>query len=186
MGWELQEVVSSMGDTPQAALRTVDIFRSDINQSDDERQALWRKAREAAAPLPEGLNIGQLRKIQRVTFDVIYMTDRSKNAVSKLWEQLEGSWTAPGNDGYRTKTISPFTERIEYFKKDGESRGSQIKPISVEIVNRTPQFTVYRKSGKSLFSIPFRIKDEIWYEYAGVTFSSEQIFRYEKTSESAR
>ena len=134
LGWELQEVVASMGDTPQAALRTVDIFRSDINQSDDERQALWRKAREAAAPLPEGLNIGQLRKIQRVTFDVIYMTDRSKNAVSKLWEQLEGSWTAPGNDGYRTKTISPFTERIEYFKKDGESRGSQIKQISVEIV----------------------------------------------------
>lgn len=186
LGWQLQEVVSSMGDTPQAALRTVDIFRSDVNQSDDERQALWRKARDVAGPVPEGLNIGQLREMQRVTFDVIYMTDRSKNAVSKLWEQLEGSWTAPGNDGYRTKTISPFTERIEYFKKDGESRGRQIKPISVEIVNRIPQFTVYGKNGKSLFSIPFRIKDEIWYEYAGVTFSSERIFRYEKTSESAR
>jgi len=186
LGWELQEVVSSTGDTPQAALRTVDIFRSDVNQSDDERQALWRKARDVAGPLPEGLNIGQLREMQRVTFDVIYMTDRSKNAVSKLWEQLEGSWTAPGNDGYRTKTISPFTERIEYFKKDGESRGREIKPISVEIVNRIPQFTVYEKNGKSLFSIPFRIRDEIWYEYAGVTFSSDRIFRYEKTSESVR
>ena len=186
LGWELQEVVSSMGDTPQAALRTVDIFRSDVNQSDDERQVLSRKARDVAGPLPEGLNIGQLREMQRVTFDVIYMTDRGKNAVSKLWEQLEGSWTAPSDDGYRTKTISPFTERIEYFKKDGESRDRQIKPISVEIVNRIPQFTVYGKNGKSLFSIPFRIKDEIWYEYAGITFSSERIFRYEKTSENAR
>ncbi len=186
LGWELQEVVSSMGDTPQAAIRTVDIMRNDVDQSDDERQALWRTARTEAGPLPEGLNIGQLREMQRVTFDVIYMTNRGKNAVSKLWEQLEGSWTAPSNDGHRTKTISPFTERIEYFKKDGKSRGRQIKPISVEIVNGIPQFTVYEKNGKSLFSIPFRIKDEIWYEYAGVTFSSDRIFRYEKTSESAR
>ena len=183
LAWELQEVVSSKGDTPQAVLRTVDVFRNDVTQPDDERQALWQTARDAAGPLPDDLSFAQLREMQRVTFDVIFMTDRSKNAVSKLWEELEGSWTAPSEDGYRTKTISPYTERIEYFKEDGESKGRQIKPISVEIVNKTPQFTVYGNDGESLFSIPFRVKDEIWYEYSGVAFSSDRIFRYEKTSE---
>ena len=38
---------------------------------------------------PQNINVGAMRKMERVTFDVIYRTDPSKNGVSKLWEALE-------------------------------------------------------------------------------------------------
>ena len=133
---------------------------------------------------PQNINVGAMRKMERVTFDVIYRTDPSKNGVSKLWEALEGSWTAEQGSGYRTKTITRYNENLQWFNREGELQGTGNTAISVEFVKQTPQFTVYGQNGSKKFSIPFEMKDNMWIEYAGSVNPNWPTFRYKKGTDS--
>ena len=136
LGWDLQQVVSKRGHTHSSRIRTVDLFRKDQNLSDEQKKLISKKVNDLGI-WPKDFKVAAIRKMDRVTFDVIYMTDRSENGVARLWKKLAGSWTAPGpkGDGYRTKTITPFNEKLQWFNLKGELKGSSTKPISVEFVS---------------------------------------------------
>ncbi len=183
LGWDLQQVVSKRGNTHSSGIRTVDLFRKDQNLSDEQKKVINKKVRDLGI-WPKDLNVGAMRKMDRVTFDVVYMTDRSDNGVARLWKKLAGSWTAPGpkGDGYRTKTITPFNEKLQWFNLKGELKGSSNKPISVEFVSQMPTFSVYKNDGNKAFSIPFEVDDKAWHEYAGFANANWSTFHYTKTN----
>ncbi len=182
IGWDLQEVVSSNGDTHSSKVRTVDLFRKDVPLSDSQIEEINEKISDLKI-WPENLDVPGMRKMERVTFDVIYKTDQSKNGVAKLWNGLEGTWTAqnPGGNGYRTKTITPYNEKLQWFNRQGELQGTAHKPLSVEFANKIPTFTIYRNDGQKAFSIPFELKNGKWIEYAGFANPKWSTFTYEKT-----
>ena len=182
IGWDLQEVVSSNGKTHSSKIRTVDLFRKDLSLSQTELDTINKTISDLEI-WPKDLDVSAMRKMERVTFDVVYKTDQSNNGVAKLWKDLEGTWTAqnPGGDGYRTKTITPYNEKIQYFNRQGELQGTGNKPISVEFANQIPTFTVYRNDGQKAFSIPFELKNGKWIEYAGFANPDWPTFVYEKT-----
>jgi len=183
IGWDLQEVVSTQGRTHPSKIRTVDAFRKDQKLSRSDQLAINNKINNLGI-WPQNINVGAMRKMERVTFDVIYRTDLSKNGVAKLWESLEGSWTAKQGEGYRTKTITRYNEKIQFFNREGELQGGGNSPISVEFVKQIPQFTVYKQNGSAAFSIPFEIKDNMWFEYAGSANERWGTFRYSKGTDS--
>jgi|UPI0003662207 hypothetical protein len=183
IGWDLQEVVSAQGQTHPSKIRTVDVLRKDQKLSNPDRLAINNKINNLGI-WPQNINVGAMRKMERVTFDVIYRTELSKNGVAKLWEALEGSWTAEQGQGYRTKTITRYNEKIQFFNREGELQGGGNSPISVEFVKQIPQFTVYKQNGSAAFSIPFEIKDNIWFEYAGSANDNWSTFRYSKGTDS--
>jgi hypothetical protein len=183
IGWDLQEVVSAQGKTHPSKIRTVDALRKDRKLSQQEQMAINNQI-SGLGIWPQNINVGAMRKMERVTFDVIYRTDPSKNGVSKLWEALEGSWTAEQGSGYRTKTITPYNENLQRFNREGELQGMGNTAISVEFVKQTPQFTVYGQNGSKKFSIPFEMKDNMWIEYAGSVNPNWPTFRYKKGTDS--
>ncbi|HCP40030.1 MAG TPA: hypothetical protein DIT98_19625, partial [Verrucomicrobiales bacterium] len=114
-------------------MRTLNSFRKDVALSQTELDAINKTISDLEI-WPKDLDVSAMRKMERVTFDVVYKTDETKNGVAKLWKGLEGTWTAqnPGGNGYRTKTITPYNEKIQYFNRQGELQGTGNKPISVE------------------------------------------------------
>ena len=113
LGWDLQQVVSKRGDTHSSRIRTVDLFRKDQNLSDEQKKLISKKVNDLGI-WPKDFKVAAIRKMDRVTFDVIYMTDRSENGVARLWKKLAGSWTAPGpkGDGNRLAENLTLSETI--------------------------------------------------------------------------
>ena len=183
IGWDLQEVIDSSGKTHSSTIRTVDVFRKDIKLSQEQAASINNQINNMKI-WPQGINVGAMRKMQRVTFDVVFRTDPSKNGVSRLWKELEGAWTAKQGDGYRTKIITKYNEKLLWYDRDGNLRGQQDKPISLEFKNQVPQFSVYRPNGEKAFSIPYEMENNIWIEYAKSANANWGTFHYKRGTDS--
>ena len=110
------------------------------------------------------MNVMKMRKMERVTFDVIFMLDPSASAEAKAWKELSGTWTATNKNGsYRTKIISPYLEEIKYFDASGKLNGHHKKPMSIEFKNGLKFFSAHMGLG-ALTPVYLRFIMDKWYE----------------------
>ena len=102
-------------------------------------------------------------------------------------KELKGTWTATNADGsYRTKTISPYLEKIKYFNSSGNLNRSQKKPMSIEIKNDLKFFTAHMPN--STYTSIFEIYDNKWYEQSRSILNSQdglpnKFFVYERSDQ---
>jgi len=185
--WRLYSKVSYSGQAHEASHRTLNIFRKDVEALKGEEA---EKAQAELPEFPEGLTVEKvmaMRKMERVTYDIILMTDSSKNAESIAWKELKGTWTATNADGsYRTKKISPYLEEIKYFNSSGDPNGSQKKPMSIEIKNDLKFFTAHMPNWT--YTSIFEIYDNKWYEQSRSILNSQdglpnKFFVYERSDQ---
>ena len=117
--------------------------------------------------LPDDLtydNVMKMRKMERVSFDVVFMLSQSESPEAKAWQQLEGTWAENHQDGsYRTKTISPYLMDIKFFDNKGELESNRLRPMTISVSNGIKQFTTYGQRGGT-WSAGFDIIDGKWYE----------------------
>lgn len=190
LGWNLFQLESSWGDTPSAPIQTVDVFSPEVAISDEDRKNYRSEARQA---LPEGFEYDvSLRKMQRVTYDVIYKTDGTKAATAKIWDKLNGQWSAPQDNGHnRIKTISPHTSTIEIFDGNGKSiRGPMTTPMTIRMAKTptgyVPYFIEYNEDGTIHWSAPFKLGNDIWHEFPqafkNTGWKPDSIFTYSRAT----
>jgi hypothetical protein len=161
--WRLLRKVSHSGNGNKASYRTVNVFRKDVEPLSDKET---EKVNSQIPALPDGLTFDEvmkLRKMERVTFDVIYMLDSSASAETREWQKLEGSWKHTNKNGsYRIKRISPYREVLENYSKDGIKQGHNVSPMKIEIKNGLRFFYSIHPNGT--WRSIYHIKDGKWYE----------------------
>lgn len=187
--WRLMRKISHSNNANKASHRTVNIFRKDVKPLSEEET---EKIQSQLPPLPENLNfedVMSLRKMERVTFDVVLMTDPSVSAEAKTWKELTGTWTATNDNGsYRTKIITPYLEEIKYFDASGKQKGHEKKPMSIEIKNDLKFFSAHMPGGS--YTSIFEIHNDKWYEQSRSILNSrgglpDKFFVYEKSDKPA-
>ena len=188
--WRFFRKISHSGDANKALYRTANIFRKDVKPpSDKEMEEINSQLPE----FPEGLTyqeVMKIRKMERVTFDVIMMLDSTTSAEAKSWKELTGKWTATNSNGsYRTKIISPYREEIKYFDSSGKLTGHQIKPMSIEFKNGLKFFSAHMTGGA--YTSIFEIHNGKWYEQLRTILDEhagapDRFFIYEKTDKPAK
>ena len=183
--WRLLRKVSDSGSANEASYRTVNVFRKDVEALSDKEV---EKMNSKIPALPDDLtydNVMKMRKMERVTFDVIFMLDPSASAEAKAWKELSGTWTATNKNGsYRTKIISPYREEIKYFNASGKLTGHQIKPMSIEFKNGLKFFSSHTSGGA--YTSIFEIHNGKWYEQLRTILDEhagapDRFFIYEKS-----
>ena len=183
--WRLMRKISHSNNANKASHRTVNIFRKDVKPLSEEET---EKIQSQLPSLPENLNfedVMSLRKMERVTFDVVLMTDPSVSAEAQTWKELTGTWTATNDNGsYRTKIITPYLEEIKYFDASGKQTGHQKKPMSIEIRNDLKFFSAHMPGGS--YTSIFEIHNDKWYEQSRSILNSHgglpnKFFVYEKS-----
>ena len=161
--WRLLRKVSHSGNANEASYRTVNVFRKDVEPLSDVEA---EKVNSQIPPLPDGLTFDEvmkMRKMERVTFDVVTMLDPSTSAEAKEWQKLQGSWKHTYEDGsYRIKRISPYREVLEGYSKDGLKQGNNVSPMKIEIKNGLKFFYSIHPNGT--WRSIYHIKDGKWYE----------------------
>ena len=187
--WRLLRKVSHSGNANEASYRTVNVFRKDVEPLSDKEA---EKVNSQIPPLPDGLTFDEvmkMRKMERVTFDVIFMLDPSASAEAKAWKELSGTWTATNKNGsYRTKIISPYLEEIKYFDASGKLNGHQKKPMSIEFKNGLKFFSAHMGGGA--YTSIFEIHNDKWYEQTRNILSSnsgkpDAFYVYERSDKPA-
>ena len=187
--WRLMRKISHSNNANKASHRTVNIFRKDVKPLSEEET---EKIQSQLPPLPENLNfedVMSLRKMERVTFDVVLMTDPSVSTEAKTWKELTGTWTATNDNGsYRTKIITPYLEEIKYFDASGKQKGHEKKPMSIEIKNDLKFFSAHMPGGS--YTSIFEIHNDKWYEQSRSILNSrgglpDKFFVYEKSDKPA-
>ena len=162
--WRFYRKISHSGDANKALYRTANIFRKDVKPPSDKEM---EKVNSQLPEFPEGLTyeeVMKIRKMERVTFDVIFMLDPSTSPEAKTWQLLQGTWAENHQDGgYRTKTISPFMMDIKFFDNKGELKGHRVRPMAISVINGVKQFTTYGQK-KATWTAGFDIIDGKWYE----------------------
>ena len=161
--WRLLRKVSQSGNANEASYRTVNGFRKDVKPLSDKEA---EKVNSQIPALPDDLTfdeVMEMRKMERVTFDVVSMLDPSVSAEAKEWQKLQGSWkhTYP-NGNYRVKRISPYKETLEFYSKDDEPQNSGTSPMKIEIKNGLRFFYSIHHNGT--WRSIYHIKDGKWYE----------------------
>ena len=161
--WRLLRKVSQSGNANEASYRTVNVFRKDVKPLSGKEA---EKVNSQIPALPDGLTFDEvmkMRKMERVTFDVVSMLDPSASAEAKEWQKLQGSWkhTYP-NGNYRVKRISPYKETLEFYSKDDEPQNSGTSPMKIEIKNGLRFFYSIHHNGT--WRSIYHIKDGKWYE----------------------
>ena len=164
LSWRLYSKVSYSGNANEASHRTLNIFRKDVEPlKGDEAE----KAEDALPSFPEGLSVQKvmaMRTMERVTYDIVLMTDSTKNAESIAWDELNGTWADNhSNGGYRTKTISPYKMDLRFYDKNGKETAKKIRPMDIIIKNGKKQFTTYGENG-STWTAEFDLIDNKWFE----------------------
>ena len=187
--WRLMRKISHSNNANKASHRTVNVFRKDVKPlSEDETE----KIQSQLPSLPKNLNfedVMKLRKMERVTFDVVLMTDPGLSAEAQTWKKLTGTWTATnGNGSYRTKIITPYLEEIKYFDASGKQKGHEKKPMSIEIKNDLKFFSAHMPGGS--YTSIFEIHNDKWYEQSRSILNSrgglpDKFFVYEKSDKPA-
>ena len=187
--WRLLRKVSHSGNANEASYRTVNVFRKDVEPLSDKEA---EKVNSQIPPLPDGLTydeVMKMRKMERVTFDVVSMLDPSVSAEAKAWKELSGTWTATNKNGsYRTKTISPYTEQIKMIDSSGELIQSGKTPMSIEIKNGVKFFSAHWENGT--YTSIFKIHNDKWYEQTKNILSSNSgkpdiFYVYERSDKPA-
>jgi len=187
--WRLMRKISHSNNANKASHRTVNIFRKDVKPLSEEET---EKIQSQLPSLPKNLNfedVMKLRKMERVTFDVVLMTDPSVSAEAKTWKELTGTWTATNDNGsYRTKIITPYLEEIKYFDASGKQKGHEKKPMSIEIKNDLKFFSAHMPGGS--YTSIFEIHNDKWYEQSRSILNSrgglpDKFFVYEKSDKPA-
>jgi hypothetical protein len=162
--WRLLRKVSHSGNANEASYRTVNVFRKDVEALSDKEA---EKMNSKIPALPDDLtydNVMKMRKMERVSFDVVFMLSQSESPEAKAWQQLEGTWAENHQDGsYRTKTISPYLMDIKFFDNKGELESNRLRPMTISVSNGIKQFTTYGQRGGT-WSAGFDIIDGKWYE----------------------
>ena len=189
LSWRLYRKIADSGRANETSYRTLHFHRKDAKPlSNDEQQ----KVNLTLPAFPKDLkfeDVMAMRKVERVTFDVILMTDSSKNAEAKTWKELVGTWTATNKDGsYRTKTISPYTEQIKMIDSSGELIHSGKTPMSIEIKNGLKFFSAHWPNGT--YTSIFKIHNDKWYEQTKNILSSNSgkpdiFYIYERSDKPA-
>jgi len=188
--WRLLRKVSHSGNANEASYRTVNVFRKDVEPLSDKEA---EKVNSQIPALPDGLTFDEvmkMRKMERVTFDVIFMLDPSASAETKTWKELSGTWTAMNKNGsYRTKIISPYVEEIKYFDTSGKLNGHEKKPMSIEFKNGLKFFSAYMPGGT--YTSIFEIHDGKWYEQRRTILDAhagapDGFFIYERSDKPAK
>ena len=183
--WRFYRKISHSGDANKALYRTANIFRKDVKPPSDKEM---EKVNSQLPEFPEGLTyeeVMKIRKMERVTFDVILMLDPTTSAEAKTWKELTGTWTATNSNGsYRTKIISPYREEIKYFDSSGKLTGHQIKPMSIEFKNSLKFFSSHMGGGA--YTSIFEIHNGKWYEQLRTILDAhagapDRFFIYEKS-----
>jgi len=187
--WRLLRKVSHSGNANEASYRTVNVFRKDVEPLSDKEA---EKVNSQIPPLPDGLTFDEvmkMRKMERVTFDVIFMLDPSASAEAKAWKELSGTWTATNKNGsYRTKIISPYTEQFKMINSSGELIQSGKTPMSIEIKNGVKFFSAHW--GNGTYTSIFKIHNDKWYEQTKNILSSnsgkpDAFYVYERSDKPA-
>jgi len=187
--WRLLRKISHSGNSNKASYRTVNVFRKDVEPLSDKEA---EKVNSQIPPLPDGLTFDEvmkMRKMERVTFDVIFMLDPSASAEAKAWKELSGTWTATNKNGsYRTKIISPYTEQFKMINPSGELIQSGKTPMSIEIKNGVKFFSAHWENGT--YTSIFKIHNDKWYEQTKNILSSnsgkpDDFFVYERSDKPA-
>jgi len=187
--WRLLQKISHSGNSNKASYRTVNVFRKDVEPLSDKEA---EKVNSQIPPLPDGLTFDEvmkMRKMERVTFDVIFMLDPSASAEAKAWKELSGTWTATNKNGsYRTKIISPYTEQFKMINPSGELIQSGKTPMSIEIKNGVKFFSAHWENGT--YTSIFKIHNDKWYEQTKNILSSnsgkpDDFFIYERSDKPA-
>ena len=187
--WRLLQKISHSGNSNKASYRTVNVFRKDVEPLSDKEA---EKVNSQIPPLPDGLTFDEvmkMRKMERVTFDVIFMLDPSASAEAKAWKELSGTWTATNKNGsYRTKIISPYTEQFKMINPSGELIQSGKTPMSIEIKNGVKFFSAHWENGT--YTSIFKIHNDKWYEQTKNILSSnsgkpDDFFVYERSDKPA-
>ena len=161
--WRLLRKVSHSGNANEASYRTVNVFRKDVEALSDKET---KKMNSQIPALPDGLtydDVMKMRKMERVTFDVVLMLDQSTSAEAKEWQKLQGVWkhTYP-NGNYRVKKISPYRETLEFYSGEGKLKNSGTSPMKIEIKNDLKFFYSIHTNGT--WRSIYHIKDGKWYE----------------------
>ena len=189
LSWRLYRKIADSGRANETSYRTLHFHRKDAKPlSNDEQQ----KVNLTLPAFPKDLkfeDVMAMRKVERVTFDVILMTDSSKNAEAEAWKELVGTWTATNENGsYRTKTISPYTEQIKMIDSSGELIHSGRTPMSIEIKNGLKFFSAHWPNGT--YTSIFKIHNDKWYEQTKNILSSNSgkpdiFYIYERSDKPA-
>jgi hypothetical protein len=183
--WRFFRKISHSGNANEASYRTVNVFRKDVKPLSDKEM---EKVNSQLPAFPESLtyqDVVKIRKMERVTFDVIFMLDPTTSAEAKTWRELAGTWTATNSNGsYRTKIISPYREEIKYFNASGKLTGHQIKPMSIEFKNGLKFFSSHTSGGA--YTSIFEIHNGKWYEQLRTILDEhagapDRFFIYEKS-----
>ena len=163
LGWRMQRKLMSTGETNPAPYRTVNIFRRDVPAMSAEE---WRKMMDDAPAFPADLDmekVGEMRKMERVTFDIVDWTQPSVSAENKAWEELVGAWTHTREDGsYRVKIISPYQEILKQYNADGELLGTNTSPMSIRVKDGIKHFSAHH--GNGTYHGIYDVHDGKWYE----------------------
>ena len=187
--WRLMRKISHSNNANKASHRTVNVFRKDVKPLSEEET---EKIQSQLPSLPKNLNfedVMKLRKMERVTFDVVLMTDPGLSAEAQTWKKLTGTWTATNDNGsYRTKIITPYLEEIKYFDASGKQKGHEKKPMSIEIKNDLKFFSAHMPGGS--YTSIFEIHNDKWYEQSRSILNSrgglpDKFFVYEKSDKPA-
>jgi hypothetical protein len=161
--WRLLRKVSHSGNANEASYRTVNVFRKDVEALSDKEA---EKMNSQMPALPDGFtfdDVMKMRKMERVTFDVVLMLDQSTSAEAKEWQKLQGEWkhTYP-NGNYRVKIISPYRETLEFYSREGKLNNGGTSPMKIEIKNDLKFFYSIHTNGT--WRSIYHIKDGKWYE----------------------
>ena len=187
--WRMLRKISHSGKANEATYRTVNVFRKDVEALSDKE---IQKMNSQIPALPDGLtfdDVMKMRKMERVTFDVVLMLDQSTSAEAKAWKELSGTWTATNKNGsYRTKIISPYTEQFKMINPSGELIQSGKTPMSIEIKNGVMFFSAHWENGT--YTSIFKIHNDKWYEQTKNILSSnsgkpDDFYVYERSDKPA-
>jgi hypothetical protein len=183
-GWSMMKEIASTGVTPEAPYITIRTYRSD---KPSPTAAQWEAFRKTSLKLPEGTNMGALREFTNTTYRGVHTSDATRSPEAKAWSDLVGTWTARNpNGGWRTKTISPFIEQIQYFGPDGKMGGEQRKPMSIRHIKGLNYFSAHMSGGN--YTSIFDVHDGKWYEQSRSIFEEasgqpDRFFIYSKSDQ---
>ena len=163
LGWRLEKRLFSWGEVPEAKYRTINVFlREKLSLTEEQESKLQESKPTPPAEFSE-TNIGELRSMKGLMFDVVMTTDKNQSAIVQAWAELEGAWVHHNENGTkRVKVISPFQETLKFYDAEGNLKKENTSPMRIYIKDGIKHFSTYHP--EITWNSIYEVHDGKWYE----------------------
>ena len=163
LGWRLEKRLYAWGNVPEAKYRTINIFVRERMSLTEEQESKLNKFKPTRPAEFAETNVGEMRSMKGLVFDVVMTTDKNQSAIVKAWADLEGTWVHQNENGSsRVKVISPFQETLRFYDAEGNLKKENTSPMRIYIKDGIKHFSTYHPN--QTWNSIYEIHDGKWYE----------------------